>query len=181
MVWRRSIVVGVFCLMLAACGWHLRGLHNPISYRNLPAVAIDGGNRQLRQLLIDGLENSQVTVSKIAKTHLHILSERWNEHTVAVDSQGRQAAIELTYHLTWRLEQQGKAITPTRDIRLISNVNQNPLNAVAASDELSLSKRNMIRNASWQLQRQLQRVTQNQDLSAPLPEQTKQLDHATQH
>lgn len=163
----RALAV-VLTLLLAACGWHLRG---PVVLHNLPALAISGGSNALRYPLMNSLTDSGVVVSSTADITLHLLRESWDKRTVAVDTQGRVAALELTYHLLWRLEKDGKPITATRTISLISNVNQDPVNATAASDELELSQQSMRQDAIWQLQRQLQSTSEHQDLSAPPPQE----------
>jgi len=163
----RALLI-VLTLLLAACGWHLRG---PVVFNNLPALAIKGGSNALRYPLMNNLADSGVVVSDSADITLRLLSESWDKRTVAVDTQGRVAAIELTYHLLWQLEKDGKPITAPRTISLINNVNQDPVNATAASDELELSQQSMRQDAIWQLQRQLQSISQHQDLSAPPPQE----------
>lgn len=160
----RRLLLILLPLCLAACGWHLRG---PVVLHNLPAVVLSGGSNALRYPLMRSLAESGVVVSDSAAITLRLLGESWNQRTVAVDTQGRVAAVELSYLLRWQLLRDGKPLTPVRTISLISNVNQDPINATAASDELELSQNSMRQDAIWQLQRQLQSLSEHQDLSQP--------------
>lgn len=162
-------------LLLTACGWHLRA---PVNFKNLPALSLAGVNYALRYPLTNSLEASGVIVSETAAMALHVLGERWDKRTVAVSSQGRVAALELSYHLTWRLERDSKPLTRSRSIRLTSNVNQDPTNATAASDELANMQDTMRRNAIRQLQRQLLSISQHQDLSLTLAERMRRQSEA---
>jgi LPS-assembly lipoprotein len=157
-------------LLLTGCGWHLRG---PVTFDNLPALAITGGNNALKYPLMNSLEDSGITVSDTAPVTLHLIREDWSTRTVAVDAQGRVAAQELTYELTWQLEKDGKPLMLPRTVYLVSNVNQDPTNATAASDEMELSKKSIRQDAIWRLQRQLQSISEHQNLLAP-PHQTTQ-------
>lgn len=170
----KYILMLLAAVLLSACGWHLRG---PVIFHNLPALAISGGSNALRYPLMISLAESGVVVSNSANITLHLLGESWDQRTVAVDTQGRVAAVELSYLLTWQLQRDGKPLAPARTISLISNVNQDPINATAASDELELSQQTMRQDAIWQLQRQLQSISEHQDLSAAPAE----APHATQN
>lgn len=166
---RRAAALLVFCLsmLLAACGWHLRA---PINYNNLSALTLKGGSSALRYPLRRSLTHSGIIITSTAPTTLNIISEHWSDRTVAVDRNGRQAAIELTYNLSWQLYKNGKPVSDIRTIHLVSNVNQNPINATAASDELDFNKKEMRRNAIQQLERQLLNISNKVDLSKPQPE-----------
>lgn len=161
---RHSAALIVLCLsmLLAACGWHLRA---PITYNNLSTLAISGGSSALLYPLRRSLTHSGVVITSTAPVKLHIISEQWSDRTVAVDSSGRQAAIELTYVLRWQLIKNDTPVSEIRTIHLASNVNQNPINATAASDELDFNKKVMRRDAIQQLERQLLNISKNIDLS----------------
>lgn len=153
-------------LLLSGCGWHLRG---PVALDHLPALTLSGGSNALRYALMNSLMDSGILVSDVSALTLHILTEEWSQRTAVVNSAGRIVAIELTYRLSWQLERDGKAIVPVQTFQRVSNVNQDPVNATAASDELELGKQAMREDAIWQLRRQLQSISERQDLSARDP------------
>lgn len=150
-------------LALAGCGWHLRG---PVALDNLPAITLTGGSNALRYQLMNQLMDSGILVSDVAPLTLRLVNEEWSQRTAVVNSAGRVVALELSYQLVWQLERDGKTLAPVQRIHLISNVNQDPVNATAASDELDLGKQAMRQDAIWQLQRQLQSISEHQDLTS---------------
>lgn len=147
----------VTALLLSACGWHLRGV---VDFGQLKAVSLEGGSSSLQYILRQRLQDNGVAVYRTANTQLHLLRESWSQRTVAVDSRGREAAIQLNYSLDWQLQRKDAPASPVRHIRLSSNVNQDPTNATAASEELDFSKAAMRREAIQQLMRQLHSLTQ---------------------
>lgn len=151
-------------LLLAGCGWQLRGAPD---LARLPPFAITGASTALRYPLIRQLESNGITVDNSAALALRVVAETWDQRTVAVDPQGRVAALELTYRLTWQMERDSRPVTPVRIINLVSNTNQDPLNATAASDEMTLSQSAMRQDAIWQLERQLESLSQHYNLAAP--------------
>lgn len=154
----RLFAVLALSLILAACGWHLRG---PVNIENLPTIALQGVSNDMRYPLTQALEDSGVTVTDSSDVTLHLVSEDWHNRTVALDSLGRVAGLELNYTLTWQLERDQQLLGRPHVIQLMSNVNQDPINATAASDELSLAKDTLRSDAMRQMLRQLQALSQH--------------------
>lgn len=161
-------------LLLAGCGFQLRGAPQ---YQNLESLTLQGGSFDLRDGLIDALEASDVLVHDASPQILQIDTERTDRRTVAVDSQGRAAEIELRYTFHWQLldSKNRVAITPRRRIALVRSFNYDPENATASSDEELYTLADMYQDATWQLLRQLDAATRNlfiidaPDTDAPPP------------
>lgn len=160
----RIIATLLLATLLTSCGWQLRG---SVNFDNLSELALAGISNDMRYPLTNALTDSGIEVDEYADITLRILSTNWRKRTVAVDSQGRIAAVELTYTVKWQLEREGKSLIFPRTILLTSNVNQDPINATAASDELDLMKDAMRQDAIWQLMRQLQSVSTSENLAPP--------------
>lgn len=155
--------------LLAGCGFQLRGAPQ---YQQLESLTLQGGSFDLHDGLIDALEASDVLVHDTSPHILQLEGERIDRRTVAVDSQGRAAEIELRYSFTWQLldSRTGTAITPRRRIALVRSFNYDPENATASSDEELYTRADMYRDATWQLLRQLDAATRALDLGEPLAE-----------
>ncbi|MBA3981043.1 MAG: hypothetical protein C0462_10630 [Alcanivorax sp.] len=149
----RVLLVIAATLLLAACGWQLRGTPQ---YLALESLSLDGPSYELRRRLELALEESGVAVHGDSTRRLAITEERWDRRTVAVDAQGRAAEIELRYGFSWLLrDRNGEAETPRRRINLVRNFNFDAANATAASDEERATRQEMFEDATWQLLRQL--------------------------
>lgn len=177
----RPALTLLLALVLASCGWQLRG---PVNFDNLSELTLAGASNDMHFPLTNALRDSGILVTDDADITLRIIQTRWDKRTVAVDSLGRIAAVELGYTLKWQLERDKKPLIFPRTLLLTSNVNQDPVNATAASDELELMKDAMRQDAIWQLMRQLQSVSINEDLSAPVTDHNASQPatrHATEH
>ncbi|WP_111655899.1 LPS assembly lipoprotein LptE [Isoalcanivorax indicus] len=153
----RLLLVIAATLLLAACGWQLRGTPQ---YLALESLTLDGPSYELRRRLELALEESGVAVHGDSERRLAILNERWDRRTVAVDAQGRAAEIELRYGFNWQLRSRnGETRTPSRRINLVRNFNFDAANATAASDEERATRQEMFEDATWQLLRQLDAVS----------------------
>lgn len=138
---------------LSACGWQLRGA--PVSLA-LGSVSLSGGSFDIKDILTEALESSDITVNQQASYRLKLEGERFDRRTVAVDAQGRTAEIELNYYINWRLhDQQGEALTEKGRVNLIRHVHYDPDNTTASSDEERATKEAMYEDAAWQILRQL--------------------------
>lgn len=152
--------------LLAGCGFQLRGAPQ---YQQLESLTLLGGSFDLHDGLINALEASDVLVHDASPHTLQIGSERIDRRTVAVDSQGRAAEIELRYTFTWQLldSRTQSAITPRRRITLVRSFNYDPENATASSDEELYTRADMHRDATWQLLRQLDAAVRALAIGAP--------------
>lgn len=154
------IVLLMLTVALSACGWHLRGA--PI-LMDLGSISISGGSFDIKDLLIDRLEESEIdVVNKHADYQLKLSDEHLDKRTVAVDEKGRAAETELNYHIRWILyDKDGNAVTDGGRVNLIRSVNYDPTNTAASSDEEDAAKETMYEDAALQLMNQLNAATKH--------------------
>lgn len=140
-------------LALSACGWQLRGA--PISLA-LGSMSLSGGSFDIKDILTEALESSDIVVSNQADYRLRLENERFDRRTVAVDAQGRTAEIELNYFINWLLlDSDGEPLTERGRVNLSRHVHYDPDNTTASSDEERATKDAMYEDAAWQILRQL--------------------------
>lgn len=142
-------------LMLAGCGWQLRGTP---AFTGLDSLTLEGGSRVLRHHLTRELGAAEVPVHDHAPWRLVIEDERWQRRTIAVDNQGRAAEVAVNLELSWQLRHgdSDKAAAPRRSLRISRSFHYNPDSAVAASDEEELLRQSLYQDAVWQMLRQLE-------------------------
>src|SRR5699024_10340994 len=125
-------------LALSACGWQLRGA--PVSLA-IGSMSLSGGSFDIKDVLTEALESSDISVSSQAKYRLRLENERFDRRTVAVDAQGRTAEIELNYFITWLLpDSDGKPLTERARVNLTRHVHYDPDTPTAPSDEERATK-----------------------------------------
>lgn len=138
--------------VLAGCGWQLRS--------EAPAVALDwlalsGGEARTRYAIEAVLLERGVRVANSADTQLRISNERWQSRTIALDQLGRAAGTELRYRLDWQVYQDGQPLLARRQLELVRSFHADPNNALATSDEASLTRKALREQAAEVLVDQL--------------------------
>lgn len=142
-------------LGLQACGWQLRTAPDVSA---LPALAIAGASKELRQELTRALDNAGVRVGASSDWTLAFSNETWDRRTVATDARGRAAERELRLELAWRLKPAGgeEGAGPERELSLTRTFQYSPTDATTSSDEEQLLRASMYRDAAWQILRQIE-------------------------
>ena len=148
------IAAFVAIVLLAGCGWQLRGAVAPA----VDSIAINGGSLPLVNRLEDSLEQAGVAVYPDAHRQLGISRERWQTRVIAVDTLGRALEQELRYTLRWQVSDQDRQLSPSRELVVTRSYSIRPENAGGASDEARQTRELMIEDAARRLLRQLQAV-----------------------
>lgn len=148
------LVALVAIVLLAGCGWQLRGAVVPA----VESLAINGGSLALVNRLADSLEQAGVTVYPDAPRQLGISRERWQTRVIAVDTLGRALEQELRYTLRWQVSDRDRQLSPSRELVVTRSYSIRSDNAGGASDEARQTRELMIEDAARRLLRQLQAV-----------------------
>lgn len=146
-------------LLLTGCGWQLRGTTQAPA---LESVSIQGGGAELKYGLEDELGRKDVLVHSQSPYLLIIEDQDWHRRTAAVDSQGRQAEIELRYEVRWHLEDRrtGALLTTPQRVMSLRSFAWYPDNATASSDEESLVRDDLHDDLIYRIINQLANLTQ---------------------
>jgi LPS-assembly lipoprotein len=146
----RLTLLLVLGLVLSACGWQLRGT---TSTPSMETLTVSGASTELRYTLEDELEDQGVLVHNQAPYILVIDDEDWMRRTSAVDAQGRQAEIELRWHIKDR--KSGALLTTPTRMMTLRNLPWYPENATASSDEEQLVRDDLFLDMAYRLINQI--------------------------
>jgi len=157
----RHLILTLTLIMIASCGWHLRGVTPiPEGYRIL---FVNGGQVDIRNALIDQLEFNDVLVTSKAEdapASLTITEFDTERRTLAVNSLGQVAEYEFNTRLAV-LVSRGEEIIPleTQARRTLTN----DVNNVVATQQEEAELRNTLRTeVITRLMRRLQRLESSQ-------------------
>lgn len=128
--------------LIAGCGWQLRGATQT---PDLESLTLRGGSAELRFALEDRLQDMGITVHQHSPYRLVIEDEHWQRRTGAVDSRGRQAEIELRYHLRWYLADRDsqEPISVTHRMMSMRTFAYSPDSATSSADEELLLRQDL--------------------------------------
>lgn len=137
--WRVCLVMVM--LILSGCGWQLRGATDRV---DLDSLGLSGGTPEFRLQLEQALEDDGVVIHGQAPNMLRLSSLEWQSRTVALDSFGRAAEIELSLKLSWQvLDGKGGARTLRQQISTTRRYQISADNVTGASDEDRLAREDM--------------------------------------
>jgi LPS-assembly lipoprotein len=165
----RALLVLASALLLAGCGFHLRGSTpvppgmetvavDDLSATTLENGGINAGNRgELRRAVQQSMRALGLTVADDAPVHVELLGESFNRRSASVDPRARTAEYELTYTLGFRVkgEDDCELVKDTR-LESVRSYRFKQDAAVAASEEELVLRREMRRDIVSQLMRQFQ-------------------------
>lgn len=148
-------------LLLAGCGFHLRGSGvDDIALSDMPLIYLQSGNTQsgmLEELQRRGrLHGAKFTLeSSAAELALNITSENFERRVLSVSNTGKVREYELHYAVTYTvLDKQGveklaNRISLVRDYRFDEN------QVLGKEAEEKQLRQDMVRDAAQQIMRQL--------------------------
>jgi LPS-assembly lipoprotein len=144
-------------LLLAGCGFALRGSADlPEALRTLEVAAVDE-NGELLQEVRRALRNSGVTiVATDSPYRLGIGRESTEERIVSVNSNARAGEYELEMHLPFQLSHGGTPLLGPETLSLSRVYLTDPENAVGKEEEAELIRSELRRELAQQLLRRLQ-------------------------
>ena len=107
-----------FCLMLGACGFHLRGAGDPGSL-SFTTVSIEGEGavaQNLRKYL--GNYRGIELVSQGAETVIRITDTQYSKDVLSVNNAGRVAEYRLNYRVSFSATHKGEPVLESGTMRL---------------------------------------------------------------
>jgi len=136
--WTRFIWPLLAALLLAGCGFHLRGtVELPAAMAN---TYVDGERYpDLVRSLRDQLQGSNVRLVESATTataRIHLLSETRSRRILSVDANGQANAYELVYQVRFELlDAEGKILLPAQTLSRSRDLNVSGGNLLGKSSE----------------------------------------------
>ncbi|HHW4680719.1 MAG TPA: LPS-assembly lipoprotein LptE [Xylella taiwanensis] len=175
---------------LTGCDFHLRNKlnlppnpHQPPNLNlppNVPALLIQSSIKysELEKLLRRGLHASGVTVVEDPTTsgvaQLKILSERWGDLPIAIDSQGRGQEYSLRYAAIFTLvADNGEVVVPQQVIELSRDYLSPPVDATGTTTEREILANELRRDMSASILRRIDSVVRSRLEKSELLEQAK--------
>ncbi len=141
----------VLCLMIASCGWHLRGQGNVPTVDN---VAINGSGA-IYQETLRLLQEKNALASSSPRATLVLGQEQWDRRTVSVAGNALAAEYQLTLSLPYSIRDSADN-TISQDKLVLVRSYRYDQNDVAGKDrEERLLKEEVYREAARQLMRVL--------------------------
>ena len=153
----KRLLVIFGCLLLAACGFHLRG-QTVLPFASM-YLQTGGPSPFASQLARAVRAGSQTRVSdnpKDAQVTLQIIAEARERTILSLSSSGRVRELTLRYRVSYRLYDQNREYIPPSEIVLRRDLSYSDTDVIAKEQEESLLYRDMQSDAVQQLVRRLQ-------------------------
>ena len=156
----KKILLVLFCGLLAACGFQLRGTANlPFQtiYISFPAGHPIGTD--VKRLIKAGTSTRVVEKPKDAEAILEIISVVNDKQIMSVSGGGRVREFELRYRVSFRLvDGKGAELIPTNEISLRRILTFTDAQVVAKEGEEAMLVREMQSDSAAQIVRRLEAV-----------------------
>ena len=157
-----ALAASLLILLLAGCGWQLRGTEAGAS--QLESITLSGGSLALRDPLRRGFARQSVLVHSQAPTAIRILDEHWQERVIAFDALGRAVESELRLTLQWQYEERvGEALSDAETLVLSGSYARLSSNAVNASDEADRLRDQLYADAARLISRRVNALVKQRD------------------
>ncbi len=162
-----GLLIGVCCLPLGGCGFHLRGMEAATFPPQLSVMRVTmGGAAAYPPLLVEvrdalrtraGVRLADDVAAKVPT--LTLSGETITSDVVAIDVTGKATDYQLNYRVSFSLsDAAGREIIPDRTIKLEREYSFNKLNVLATERESRFLQDEMRRDAVEQIIRQLASV-----------------------
>lgn len=139
--WLRVSLCIALCIMLAACGFRLKGVAPlPFStlYTNIPENSAFGANMR-RAITASSPHTRFVSTPQDAEARLIQVSNQQTRRELSIDAQGHVEEYELNLEFAFQLnDAQGRIILPTTVLRASREVPYDPDNAQAKQGEIRM-------------------------------------------
>lgn len=150
----RWVLVLLFMLNLAACGFELRGS----AALPFESLYIEGG----QDIAVDLERAVRPTATKVteraqdAQATLQILGEEREKRILSLNRAGRVSEFRLLYRVSFKVtDQKGRALLPTQQIELRRDITFNDSETLAKESEEALLYRDMQTDAVQQIIRRV--------------------------
>ncbi|SFN61206.1 LPS-assembly lipoprotein [Nitrosospira briensis] len=156
----KKILPLVFCFLLAACGFQLRGTAMlPFETLYIASPAGHPLGTDLKRLIRSGTNARIVDKAKDAEAILEIISVTNNRQIMSVSGGGRVREFELLYRVSFRLTNaKGTELIPTNEIVLHRILPYTDAQVVAKEGEEAMLVREMQNDSAAQIVRRLSAV-----------------------
>lgn len=152
---RQRIWIIIFCLVLTACGFHLRGMANMPTWLHQVAIIAEQHNSELYPLLRDQLQANHVTVRanpSSATYWLVIIRSEHQEQIMGVGASTDARQYQLQYFVDFMLQTpDGKTMIPPSHIIVTRQMTINNNRILGSNEETNLILAEMQREAVTQL------------------------------
>lgn len=154
----RTLAALFFALLLAGCGFQLRGSANlPYDTLHVQAPTGSGFAQQLKRLITAGSGARIVDNPKTAEATLVLVSELREKNILSLSGGGRVREYQLRYRMSYRLLDRNAIETiPVTEIALTRDLSYSDAEALGKEAEEALLFRDMQNDAVRQLVRRLQ-------------------------
>ncbi|SFN90874.1 LPS-assembly lipoprotein LptE [Nitrosospira briensis] len=156
----KKILPLVFCFLLAACGFQLRGTATlPFDTLYIASPAGHPIGTDLKRLIRSGTNTRIIDKAKDAEAILEIISVTNNRQIMSVSGGGRVREFELLYRVSFRLTNaKGTELIPTSEIVLHRILPYTDAQVVAKEGEEAMLVREMQGDSAAQIVRRLSAV-----------------------
>ena len=157
-MWPRGFILLAATLLLAACGFELRGTatlpFNSMYVQSAPTSLLA---TQLKRAVLAGTGTRIAERPEQAEVILHILNELQEKQILSLSGGGRVSEFELRYRVSYRLtDAKNREHIPANEIVLRRDFSYTDDQALAKQSEEALLFRDMRDDAVSQLVRRLQ-------------------------
>lgn len=136
----RMLVGALLCLMLAACGFHLKGA-SPVPFQTIYTninLDTEFGVRLKRTILANSPETRFVSSRDKADVYLHQIANEQNLRQLSIDAEGRVEEYELNLNFIFQvLDRQGHTILPPTTLRSVREIPYNDRIVQAKESEIT--------------------------------------------
>ncbi len=165
----RAPVIAAFCIMLAACGFQLRGNFELPAEMADTYVSYAGGDGAMLRTVVRALNLNGIRVKRSAvdaSAILHIPSAATSRRLLSKDSDGRPREYELTVTLNYRVTTpEGIDLILPAQVSRRSNIELNPVDPLGNSGDIARAVASLREDAVWDM---LGRIAAAEALPAPV-------------
>jgi LPS-assembly lipoprotein len=170
---KKPLLLLVFAMLLAGCGFHLRGFKDMPGWLNNVAIVIQNAHRDLGPLLKDQLEGYKIRVNPnpTAADYLLIIeSDAIQQQITNVSASTAPRQYLLIYAAQFKLVRaKGAVVIPSTIVSVTRQLTVNNDRILGSNSEETLLSAEMRRDAAMQILNRLSR--ENKSLPAMVPEQ----------
>jgi LPS-assembly lipoprotein len=155
---KKTLTALLFTLLLASCGFQLRGAANlPFDTLYVQAPASSQFANQLRRMVTSGSTTRVINNAKNAEATFVLVSERREKTILSLSTTGRVSEYQLRYLLSYRvIDRNSIEIIPVTEIALKRDLSYSDAELLSKEAEDALLYRDMQNDALQQLLRRLQ-------------------------
>jgi len=153
----RAVFTLAFALLLAACGFQLRGTAQlPFDTLYMPPTTVPGVALDLKRNIQSGTNTKVIDDPKNAEAVLEFLQETREKHILSLAATGRVREFQLRYRVTFRVHDgKGGEFLPASTVQLTRDISFDDAVVLAKETEEQLLYRDMQFDMVQQIMRRL--------------------------